>query len=168
MFVAVNSDATPNRITFIPSPSFPARTGGNNYHRIGRAQAAPYRSLPYFFKNKKFGDEMLDCLKGCNDALHDSELFKQSKTQYPPGYEAQSIESDAKFRRIGADGKFRSDDDLRLLPESLARYAGIELPAELQEMDGAVKGPPAIGCYRRDSGPLRVGVDEGRAYPAPP
>jgi hypothetical protein len=55
-----------------------------------------------------------------------SKFFLQSKTQYPPGYEAKSLAEDPLFRQLGGDGTppFNSDD-LRLREESPARGKGI-------------------------------------------
>jgi hypothetical protein len=94
-------------------------------------------------------------------------LFKQSKSQYPPGYEARSIELDPHFRQIGADGVFRVTDDLRLDNASQAIGAGVVLPDDLVKMDpfALTDGNPDIGCYPRDGDPLQVGVDSRRSYP---
>ncbi|MGH9630740.1 MAG: DUF1565 domain-containing protein [Bryobacteraceae bacterium] len=169
IFVAVNPDAESDRpITFVPSPSFPAQTGGNAYHRIGMMARPRYRFLQYVFAGQTFRAGTFDCLEDCSSALRGSLLFNQSKSHYPPGYEADSIESDPQFRQIGTDGVFRPTDDLRLRDTSPARGAGVTLPPDLLALDGQT-GPPAgapdIGCYRFGSGPLQVGVDGRRSYP---
>jgi hypothetical protein len=97
-------------------------------------------------------------------------FFLQSKSQYPPGYEANSIDVDPYFRRIGADGVFRVTDDLRLSTDSPAIKAGVMLPDDLRKMDPFAPtygnpDNPDIGCYRLDSCPLQVGVDSRRSYP---
>ena len=104
--------------------------------------------------------------------LHGSLLFEQSQSQYAPGYEAHSIESDPQFRTIGADGVFRVMDDLKLRSTSPARAAGVTLPEDLLVLDAAVVPPtgsaPDLGCYPYGSGPLRVGVDGRRSSPTSP
>jgi hypothetical protein len=165
MFVAVNPDADSDvAITFLPPPSFPGQTDGNNYYRMGAATAKPYRYLGYSYE-----DEIYDGGSFANlGALHDSLLFEQSQSQYPPGYEANSMEENPQFRRIGADGGFREMDDLRLGEASPAIGAGVRLPDDLQVMDpfAPSNGNPDIGCYPYGSGPLQVGVDGRRSYPS--
>lgn len=191
MFIAVNPDSGSDKaITFISSPSFPAQTDGNNYYRLGNATNDAYRYLAYCFKDdppcpqvpsdpppKKppcpedpTNDRKCNAGTFCNlVALRNSLLFEQSKSQYPPGYEAHSIEKDPQFRRIGADGRFRKTDDLRLGDTSPAIGAGVELPEELQVLDEPFAPSsvnPDIGCYPFGSGPLQVGVDGRRSYPS--
>lgn len=104
-------------------------------------------------------------------ALRASEFFTQSKTQYPPGYEFESIEENPQFRVMNPDGSPQPLDDLRLKPDSPARTAGVLLPPDLQPLDDAageaVMLPPSrdIGCYRFGSRPLRVGVNGRRRFP---
>ena len=94
-------------------------------------------------------------------------LFTQSKSQYPPGYEANSIGSNPQFCRIGTDGGFRKTDDLRLGDASPAIGAGVPLPDDLHTLDpfALASGKPDIGAYPYGSGPLQVGVDGRRSYP---
>jgi hypothetical protein len=100
-------------------------------------------------------------------------FFMQSKSQYPPGYEANSIDEDPHFRRIGPDGAFRVTDDLRLSndnPANLAIGGGETLPDDLRKMDpfaptNGNPDNPDIGCYPLGSCPLQVGVDSRRSYP---
>lgn len=135
IFVAVNPDEHSDKpITLLPSPSFPVQTDGNGYHRIGEATNPRYRYLEYQYDepppcplsqdgSHTCDQGTFDCLTGCSDPLHGSLLFEQSQSQYAPGYEAHSIESDPQFRTIGADGVFRVTDDLRLRSTSPARAA---------------------------------------------
>jgi hypothetical protein len=166
IFVAVDPDPTANRpIAMVPSPLFPAQTDGNQYHRISRSTTRLYRYLPYVSAQVSGPGGYFDCLAGCPNALTGSALFDHSQSQFAPGYEAHSIESDPQFMRLGADGRFRATDDLRLRSTSPARGAGIALPPDLGLLDGAVTlAPPDIGCYR-GSEPLQVGVDGRRSYP---
>jgi hypothetical protein len=169
MFIAVNPDSDSDKaITFIPSPTFPGPTDGNNYYRMGVATNNPYRYLEYPGEDpKKKGNRSFKNL----GELHGSLLFEQSKGQYPPGYEANSSEKNPQFRRIGSDGRFRETDDLRLGDTSPAIGAGVTLPPDLQELDQELElcapssGNPDIGCYPHGSGPLQVGVDSRRSYP---
>jgi hypothetical protein len=190
IFVAVNPDPESDRsITFLPSPSFPGPTDGNDYYRIGLATKPLFRYLAYCFKDDPPCPQVpinpppakppcpedptndRKCQAGTFpnlDALRNSLLFEQSKSQYPPGYEAHSIEADPQFRRIGANGRFRKTDDLRLGDASPAIGAGVMLPDDLQELDPLApsSGNPAIGCYPYGSSPLQVGVDGRRSYPS--
>jgi hypothetical protein len=99
-------------------------------------------------------------------------LFEQSKTQYPPGYEANSIEADPRFIRLGPDGTFRDTDDLRLSATSPARAAGVRLPDDLRTLDSQVIPPhpgiPDIGAYPFGAALLTIGVDGRRSYPTTP
>ncbi len=166
LFVAVNPEATADRaITFVPSPGFPGPTDGNLYHRIGFAAKDPFRHVGYEFEGQNFpGNGTFADLPELQDSL----LFEQSKTQYTPGYEKNSVLADPQFRRIGADGRSREDDDLRLSDTSPAHGAGIDLPDDLDELDPVqpTTGNPDIGCYPRDAEPLQVGVDSRRFYPS--
>jgi hypothetical protein len=170
VFVAVNPEPEADKaITFVPSPGFPGPTDGNLYHRIGFAAKDPFRRVGYRFQGQDFpGNRTFADLQ----ALHESLLFVQSKTQYPPGYEKNSVLADPQLRRIGADGRFRETDDLRLGDTSPARCAGVELPPDLQELDQELdlcapsSDDPDIGCYPHCSGPLQVGVDSRRSYPS--
>jgi hypothetical protein len=175
LFIAINPDTLSDKaITFIPPPSFPAQTDGNNYYRMGLATRDPYRYLEYTYNdeppcpNGTFPN--LTCQAGSFDtldALRASLLFQQSQSQYAPGYEANSIEEDPQFQRIGADGRFRETDDLRLGDASPAIGAGIRLPDDLNVLDplAPLNGNPDIGCYPSGSSPLQVGVDNRRSYP---
>jgi hypothetical protein len=178
MFIAVNPDANSDiEITFIPSPSFPGPTDGNNYYRMGVAKHDPYRYLEYWYNDEppcpQPTPEGCRCKPGTFpnlDALRcpPSLLFSQSKSQYPPGYEANSCEKDPQFRRIGSDGRFRETDDLRLGDNSPAIGAGValrDIAEDLYALDPFASDNPDIGCYPRGSGPLQVGVDSRRSYP---
>jgi len=178
MFIAVNPDADSDvAITFIPPPSFPAPTDGNNYHRVGFKTNPLFRYLEYIFN----GDPPcpngtppnLKCPAGSFeslDALWASRLFLQSKSQYPPGYEANSIAEDPQFRQFHPDGIPQATDDLRLSATSPALGRGVPLPADLHPLDTLAPADPDvrpdIGCYPYGSGPLQVGVDGRRSYPS--
>lgn len=72
------------------------------------------------------------------------------------------------FRRIGAEGAFRQTDDPRLSTASASNGAGVPLPAELHALDpfAPVDGRPHIGCFPAGDGPLLVGIDNRRVFPA--
>jgi hypothetical protein len=168
VFVAINPVTEADRaITFVPSPGFPGPTDGNLYHRMGLATRDPFRHVAYRFEGEDFpGNGTFSDLQ----ALHASQLFRQSTTQYPPGYEKNSLEADPQFRRIGSDGRFRENDDLRLGETSPAHGAGIRLPDDLRQLDpfAPANGNRDIGCYPRGAEPFRVGVDGRRSSPAAP
>jgi hypothetical protein len=171
IFVAVNPDADSDRaITFLPGPLFPGPTDGNLYYRKGLATAPLFRYLAYGFQGAAFKGGSFDCLSpfDCPTALHGSQFFFQSQSQYAPGFEANSLEADPQFVSLGADGRFRASDDLRLRSTSPALGAGITLPADLLALDAQVVTPsafaPDIGAFPLGSGRLAVGVDGRRTY----
>jgi hypothetical protein len=164
LFVSVNPVSESDiAITFVPSPAFRGCTDGNCYHRKGHADRPAFRHLGYVCDGQPFPDSgtfaNLDELRG-------SVLFGQSETQCPPGYEANSLEADPRVRRLGADGRFRETDDLRLRDDSPAIAAGVPLEPALRALDPvSVAGAPDIGRYPLGAGPLRVGVDGRRSFP---
>jgi hypothetical protein len=167
IFVAVNDSESDRAISFLPSPSFPAQIDGNLYHRIGAATRPLLRYLGYEYQGGTFNG---GSFAGLAD-LYASQFFVHSQSQYAPGYEASSLEADPQFESIGADGRFRDSDDLRLSITSPARAAGIMLPPDLAALDAEVvppSGTPDIGCYPYGAGPLQVGVDGRRSYPDVP
>jgi hypothetical protein len=170
IFVAVNPDPTADiPIAFVPPPSFPGPTDGNLYHRIGDATAPAFSVVDYDLDCVHHPGQTFETL--CD--LRHSALFEQSKTQYPPGYEATSLLTDPQFQHLAADGAFDPQDDLRLAAGSPALSAGIPLPPDLQDLDDSLESPPAIpsrdiGCYRSGSPPLRVGVNGQRRFPGVP
>jgi hypothetical protein len=171
IFVAVNPDADSDRsITFLPTPSFPGPTDGNVYHRRGVAARPLFRYLGYGYQGGIFRGGSFDCLalSDCATALHGSQFFFHSQDQYGPGFEAHSIEADPQFASLGADGRFRPSDDLRLTSTSPARAAGIVLPTDLFDLDAQIVPPtgtpPDIGAFPYGSGRLAVGVDGRRSY----
>jgi hypothetical protein len=173
IFVAVNPDADSDRtITFLPSPSFPGPTDGNLYYRSGQTTRPLLRYLGYTFQGTPFGGGTFECLAGCASALHGSQLFLQSQSQYAPGYEAHSVEANPQFVRIGPDGRFRESDDVRLSSTSPARAAGIALPdADVFTLDSQIVAPtgaPDIGAFPYGGSGLDVGVDGRRSFPSTP
>jgi hypothetical protein len=168
IFVVVDSGHTPNSlISFIPPPTFPGPTDGNLYHRIGAPHPAAFRVVAYTLNGVDYSQQDFGDL----DQLCQSELFKQSKTQYPPGYEANSCLADPNFQHLAADGTPNPQDDLRLTAGSPAESAAITLPSDLQHLDSLEATPTTsepAGCYRLDSQPLQVGVDGRHRFPGAP
>ncbi|MEO8548807.1 MAG: hypothetical protein ABI678_02495 [Kofleriaceae bacterium] len=166
VFYAVNPSPDPvyDAITFVPSPSFPAETDGNSYFRRGNATQKEFRYFPFPCATGTCpGGYAADLTE-----LRSLPIFMASKTQYAPGYENSSIETDPQFVRIGADGKPRSTDDLRLSVTSPARNAGVPLAEPLRSLDPLA--PPAgsrpdIGVYPFGGPSLAVGVGGLRHYP---
>jgi hypothetical protein len=85
-----------------------------------------------------------------------SALFAASKKRYPPGLGANDRFADPKLVSLGGEGKQPSD--LRLLKDSPAIGAGVEIPAAwpdpLRKRDG---GRPDIGALPFGAEPFRVG-----------
>lgn len=166
IFVALNPTPESDRpIAYLPNPNHRGDTDGNCYFRSGRTDA---NLLAY---NRYRGE--LGMVKGGSfrdlDALRDppSKFFIRSKGQYPPGFEAQSMALDPRFRRFGSPIHEPFGDDLRLAADSPARAAGVKLQGDLWEMDGQpLEAQPDIGCYRFGSGPLKVGVDGRKQFPS--
>jgi hypothetical protein len=169
IFVAVNPDpAADVPITFIPPPSLPRPTDGNLYHRIGAATAVPFKAAAYTFEGVEYSEQDFGTL----DQLRHSALFEQSKTQYPPGYEASSRLADPRFLHLAADGTPDPQDDLRPAANSPAASAAAPLPPDLQRLDDGLQATPAApapaGCYELNSQPLQVGVDGRCRFPRVP
>jgi hypothetical protein len=169
IFVAVNPAETFDRaIAFLPTPSFPGPTDGNLYFKKGVSGGHPlFRYLRYQLPGQP---EIDGGSFATLAALYASAFFEQSKTQYAPGYEANSVEGDPLFLRFGSDGRYRDSDDLRLGALSPARNAGITLPSDLGALDAAIvppAGAPDIGAFPYNGAALAVGVDGRRLYPRP-
>jgi hypothetical protein len=165
IFIAVNPDSDSDQsITIVPPPSFPGPTDGNCYFRFGAAGKPLLRFLGYAFGNQNF---RAGTFLGLAE-LKKSELFRQSMGQYPPGFEAHSIDVEPLFRLIAADGNPQETDDLRLQPKSPARKHGVDLPADLAAFDPGVSPSASrdIGCFPFGSTELEVGVDGRRQFPA--
>jgi hypothetical protein len=169
IFFAVNpGPATAyDAITFVPVPTFPAATDGNDYFQLGNPAVRTLRHGPYACGAGTCPGGYFASLA----ELRASALFQASKAQYPPGYEARSIASDPRFARIGGDGAPRSTDDLRLAPDSPAIGAGVALDAAVRALDPLAPPPgvaPDIGCYPAGGAALAVGVAGRKRFPAGP
>lgn len=174
IFIAVNPNSGSDRaITFIPSPGFHGDTDGNDYYRIGFKANPLFRYLEYTFNGNPPCPNGAPCEGGkfsSLGALHASLLFEQSQSQYPPGYEANSIEEDPQFCQFDPNGIPYQTDDLRLKTTSPARGKGVRLPDELHALDPLAPTDdnvkPDIGCFPFDCCPLQVGIDSRRSYPS--
>jgi hypothetical protein len=169
IFAVVDPDHLPNNpITFIPPPTFPGPTDGNLYHRIGAEDTGAFRVVEYTSNGVHYSVQNFSTLK----ELRDSTLFTESKTQYPPGFEANSCLTDPQFLHLAADGTPQMQDDLRLMATSPAKTAAVSLPADLQDLDNTLEAiptaPAPAGCYRLDSDPLQVGVHGRYRFPRVP
>jgi hypothetical protein len=163
-------------ITLLPDPTFPARTDGNCYFRLGPFATGPlFRHPAYKFDpppdpNPAETFDSLDELRGnltADPPIQPSEYFLHSKELHPPGYERHSITGDPLFRSFDAvNGVPADSDDLRLHLHSPARGHGAILPPLLRMLDGAPPGQrPDIGCFRVGDPPLAVGVDGRLQFP---
>lgn len=163
IFVAVNPTAGADvAMTFLPPPSFPGTSDGNDYFRMGNAVAPLLRYLTYSFGGVTYSGRNFQTLEEFRSCPPTKPLFCQSVN-----LEAHSISVNPQFRNMGADGVFRATDDLRLADASPALAAGVPLPTDLKPMDpfAPATGAPDMGCYPRGSAPLRVGVDQRRSFP---
>jgi hypothetical protein len=164
IFVAVNPTPSADvAMTFLPQPDFPGTSDGNDYFRIGNATAPLLRYLTYSFGGVTYVGRNFQTLEELRSCPPTRPLFCQSVN-----LEAHSLSVNPQFRKIGADGVFRSTDDLRLGDASPALAAGVPLPADLKPMDpfAPATGAPDIGCCSRGSAPLKVGVDQRRSFPS--
>jgi len=171
VFVAVTPEGhTDKPVAFIPNELFPGPTDGNCYFRTGHEP-------PW--------DPRMFCVHGsadCYDSLaayrqSTDQHFQLSKTQYPHGYENDSIDEDPEFRSWQSGGTPDDEhDDLRLSDSSPARMHGIQLPDDLDDMDPLSLSwipeflrpkKPDIGCYGVFAQPLAVGVAGRRRFPRP-
>ncbi|MFW6039028.1 MAG: hypothetical protein ACOC9P_00955 [bacterium] len=127
-------------------PSFPAQVDGNLWWRHKDAGT-----------NLFAGVETLD-------AYRSSEKFERSKQWYSPGWHAQDIHANPRFKRFRGDA--RPDDDLRLSADSAARGAGVPLPDDLVDPDRPKDGSaPDIGALPYGAEPLRVGRHQRFSFP---
>jgi hypothetical protein len=191
--LSLQPDASSDRsITFSAIACLPGPTDGNVYHRIGLAtghssvsntacgrSAANESRHPTSRQAARPDDPANIAMRsgqpptgragGDPNAVlirNRSLLFRQSKSQYPPGYEANSIAEDPRFAG-SSGGVFHETDDLRLSNDSPAIGAGVVLPDDLHILDpfAPADGHPDIGCYPLGACPLQVGVDSRRSYP---
>jgi hypothetical protein len=169
IFAVVDPDHSPdNPITFIPPPTFPGPTDGNVYHRIGADDIHAFRVVDYTFNGLHHSVQNFSTLSD----LWAGTFFTESKTQYPPGFEASSCLDDPQFLHLAANGTPQMQDDLRLMATSPATTAAVTLPADLQGIDSSPEATPTTpapaGCYRLQSDPLQVGVHGRYRFPRVP
>ena len=165
ILVALN---TPSQkpISWLPNPTWPAATDGNCYFRTGTFPSGElFRHFAYRFPGASVDVDGTGF--ATLEALRDGDIFEDSATLRPPGYEASSIAEDPLFQNIPALPVSSPQDDFRLAPDSPCRGRGVILPADLRALDGASPDErPDIGCFRADAPPLAVGVDGLRTFPA--
>jgi hypothetical protein len=99
-----------------------------------------------------------------------SELFQQSETAHPPGFDKIVTDQNPRLRQFWLPLHFPLVEDLRLAAASPAIGGGVPLTGILREIDG---NPPAaqrpdIGCYPYGSPLMPVGVDGLRKFPSNP
>lgn len=171
VFVSVNSVSRADKpIALLPDPNLPAGTDGNCFRRVGQyvggaliahrgyPQTTPVVPATSFASLEELRDPVAS----------PSPIFTESQGTYAPGFERSSIEEDPLFRRFnGAQNGPSGNDDMRLSFDSPARNAGVTLPDDLRELDGAPPlQRPDIGCFRYGALPLSVGVDGRRRFPS--
>ena len=158
VFISVNTvPGTDRPILFLPDPDQSlAETNGNAYHRAGQFSDGPLlrRRGPHDFAS------LAEWLASAD--------FHASELTHPPGYEHDAIDNDARFRdfdptQAGPAGS----DDMRLTIDSPALHAGVILPDDLRDADGAsADEQPDMGFLPYSSPPLAVGVDAAPNLPA--
>lgn len=86
-----------------------------------------------------------------------SELFEQSKKNYPPGWTTNDRFADPKF--TGFSGDWRQPFDLGLQTESPAINAGVAIPSQWSDpLRKADKERPDLGALPVDTAPGRIGI----------
>lgn len=173
--VFVDVEPAPDRASystaFLPAPTFRGPTDGNCLHQLGGDPQPLLQHDPHPPSAGRFYADLDSYRSGSTtDAPTPSLHFQDSKAQYPPGFEADSIDVDPEFRRIDPAGVAEFDDDLRLRPDSSpARQHGVVLAGPDVGIDDpfAPPGNPDIGCFATDDLGLRVGVDDRRCFPEP-
>ena len=157
-------------ITFIPSPSFPAQTDGNAYHRIGR-RPRWYRYLGYQFRACRPGRipaGTFDCLGvlgpagacSSNRARANTRRATKPTASKPTRSSAGSAPTASSGRRTTSAAQHESG------PRS--RHRAARGSARTGPHGSAPPATPDIGRYPFGSEPLQVGVNGRRAYPASP
>lgn len=168
-------------MSYIPLPSFPAQTDGNDYFQFGVSTPGVGR---FRYSNDGIGagcpfdlppgGSPSPCYFASLAAFRTSELFELSKTRYRPGYEAFGLELDPLFERMSGDGQVGDNDDLRLTSRSPLIRAGVRLPVDLGALDPLAPTPPSlpepaprpdIGAIPYGSPALQVGVEGRRRFP---
>jgi hypothetical protein len=85
-----------------------------------------------------------------------SEFFQQTRQQYRPGWEADACVGDPSF--VGFQENPWAMNDYRIQPGSIARLAGVPLPAEWADPFRPRNGQrPDAGALPCGSEPMRVG-----------
>ncbi len=173
IFLVNQHVAADQSIAFLPDPSFHGPTDGNDYVRLGRFTAAPFRIAGYCRPAPCSPSSPPTVLARTFQNLADlraSAYFQHSTAVYPPGFEAHGLDVDPQFLSFAADGAVATTDDVRLSAASPLRDAGIALPPDLAALDpqAGTAGARDIGCCPYASAPLQTGVDGRRRFPRHP
>lgn len=158
IFVSVNTVPGSDRPIFLlPDPNMTlAETNGNAYYRVGQYIEGPLlrRRQPL-----KVFQSLAD--------WHFSTEFQTSQLTHPPGYEHDAIESFPIFRQFNPTQSGPAGaDDMRLAGNSPALRAGVVLPEDLRQADGAPADErPDMGFLLYGAPSLAVGVDARRTFP---
>ncbi|TCM48740.1 hypothetical protein [Kribbella sp. VKM Ac-2568] len=175
VFVAVNTIPNSDKpIGFLPDPNLPAETNGNAYYRAGQYIDGHLLHHPKYAVE----DGPTTIIRPATDFASLAELrgdppfdksliFADTELTHPPGYEKNGIDSDPRFRDFDpAQAGPAGADDMRLASDSPALHAGVVLPVDLRDADGAPGDEqPDIGFLPYGSPPLAVGVDGRRTFP---
>jgi len=169
IFVAVNTVPVTDRpLAYLPDPSFPTATDGNDYFRFGYATAPLFRHLDYHLPPPD-GPFYAAGVFGSLDALRQSLYFQQSQTTYAPGFEASSLEVDPQLESFAPMAAPAATDDFRLAAASPLRGAAATLPPDLAALDpyAGRAGASDVGCCPHAGDVLRVGIDGGHVVGQP-
>ena len=142
--------------SWIPDPSFPAESDGNLWFKLDQDDQSP--AFRYKIDNKTRYFDSLEELQA------NKELF--------PGWEANSLVSDPRARRLSKVlfdyASTHPNTDYRPAADSMAIDASIDLSLyDLPDINVDDVGPPDIGALAFESEPFAVGIDAQIEIPAP-
>lgn len=163
IFVGIDdAGATNLPLVHLPRPTDQAETNGNCYFGINRHSPVLLRVRPQDGGGGASFASIAD--------WHSNDLFHQSETAHPPGFDKIVTDDNPRLRRFWLPLPFPLVEDLRLAALSPAIGGGVPLTGILREIDG---NPPAgqspdIGCYPYGSPPMSVGVDGLHKFPSNP
>ena len=161
IMVAVFTPGAMKPIAFLAPKFFATETDGSTFFRIPESDStANFRVL------RKIEDETAE-----NEPFADLDAYRAH--YWPDGigeYEHESTLEDPMFKSFDSvTGMPHTRDDLRLRlhPQSNAKDAAVEMPADLHDLYVAATGtePADRGCYPSTGARLQVGVDGRRVFP---